>query len=157
MPCELTVGEGVERGHVWSNHEKQDIERAGDIQAKLHIGAVDQSAAKPVALLRRVALQLDLDDRRQGVAGGPLRQDRDLCGDDSRFAQPPQSAGDGRRRKADALRELIGGAQIVLLKGGEKLSVQLVEFARENRFLPIPCGKIWRRSGKFCALRAVLS
>ena len=74
-----------------------------------------------------VALELDVDHRRQGMPDRLLGDDRDVAGDRPGRSQLAEAACHGRGRQADALGQQVGGELVVGLQAGEELDIELVE------------------------------
>lgn len=130
-------GEGVEDLHVGGHDQKDDIEGPGDIETELDLGMGYQTLTQAVALVRDVALQLDMDHRRQGMPRRRIGQNRRLGGNGALGPQTPDATGHRRGRPADLLGQAIRRLHIVLLQAGEQGPVQLIQFAH----LPQPAAK----------------
>jgi hypothetical protein len=74
-----------------------------------------------------VALELDVDDRRQRLARRLLRHQRHVGGEGAGLAQPAQAARDRRRRAADLFGQAIGGLKVVELQQLQQVEVEPVE------------------------------
>src|SRR3712207_2734465 len=86
-------GEGVEIIHVGRHDQKEDVAGAGNVEAELDVGAGDEDPPQRVLRLRGVTLELDVDHRRERVAGRRFREERDVCGDRAARAKPAYAAG----------------------------------------------------------------
>ena len=83
-----------------------------------------------------VALELDVDDRRERVADRLLGDDRDVGGDRPAGAKLAETARHGRGRQADPFGQQVGGELVVRLQAGEELEVERIELVVHRGVFP---------------------